>query len=576
MPNIGNIYVPDDGPKGAKILLVGESPGETEERERKPFVGESGSLLVNCLSRAGVNRDEIRLANLCHYRPYGNKFELLLGSRELESGKTELAEYIRNYRPVVIGALGRYPTEYLTSKSGITKYRGSILSCSLSGCEDIKVIPAYHPSYVLRSREKYPIFAFDIQRIVGDSEFREFRRTPRDYHITPEGLDLFEWAEKLSNSERLYCDIESVKESTYILCVGFSPTPNVSVSISFEEPAGREAIIRILSSPARKYFHNGIFDITMLRENGVIVNNYAGDTMINAHALEPELPKGLDFLTSIYTREPYYKEEGRADIPVDTKAWGKKADKGKLYIYNCKDTAVTAEIHIAQEPELEADKYAKRIADFELELQEVALHISQHGMLIDLERRELMKKALVRRWAKLQFVLNGLAGEPVNVRSPKLKDLLYGKDKLGLPPRRKYGGGITTDEDAIVACITYCKNHIASLSRDSAIRDWKVKLEICNLVLAIRGIRQQLSNYILAKISSDNRLRSTYKVAGPETGRWAAEGYVDGTGLNAQTFPRESVDIPDDLDQEFNLRGWIDQLTKEDSESESADEDVVV
>jgi uracil-DNA glycosylase family 4 len=64
-------YVPDSGPENASILFVGEAPGETETIQLQPFVGESGNILLACLNRAGVERGDVRLANLCHYRPSG-------------------------------------------------------------------------------------------------------------------------------------------------------------------------------------------------------------------------------------------------------------------------------------------------------------------------------------------------------------------------------------------------------------------------------------------------------------------------------------------------------------------------
>jgi DNA polymerase I-like protein with 3'-5' exonuclease and polymerase domains len=153
---------------------------------------------------------------------------------------------------------------------------------------------------------------------------------------------------------------------------------------------------------------------------------------------------------------------------------------------------------------------------------------------------------LYHRWWKLQALMETLSGKPVNVRSPKLKDLLYGDFKL--PTRRNRGGGITTDEDAIVSLLTYCTDYITGLKQASTITDWKRKLLVLKAILEIRGLRQLLSNYIKNEISDDNRIRSIYKFAATETGRSACEGYVDGTGNNAQTFPRGIVEIPDGIE----------------------------
>lgn len=538
--------VPYEGPAHTKILLVGEAPGEQEVTECRPFVGQSGELLMNVLGRIGLMRSDVRLANLCQYRPYGNKFELLLNSDVLVDGLSKLAQYIRNDPPHLIVALGRYPLKYLTGKDGIDAWRGSILECTLSGCEGIKVVATFHPAYVLRDRTAYPIFDQDLKRCLEESQSKEIVRPERSFIIDPHGTELIQATEELCESERLAIDIESVKGSTTILCVGFSPTPHKSVCIpnngtsSFISTVGR-----ILSSPAKKVFHFGTFDTEMLRLNGLDTHNYWWDTMVAQHVMWPELPRSLAYLTSIHTREPYYKSEGRATIPSDTKSWGARRAKGELYIYNCKDTAVTAEIQLAQEAEINREE--RILFDLEMRQLAVANHISQSGMPLDLERRELFRRALLGKWYKMQSIIDLLAGEKhVNVKSPKLKDLIYGKYKL--PVRKKRTGQITLDEDAIVSLITYCTDYIDSLKRAESITEWKTKLYTLKLIIEIRSVRQLLSNYIAPKISADGRIRSTYKVSSTETGRWAAESYVDGTGINSQTFPRESVEVPENLD----------------------------
>src|SRR5205807_10187792 len=133
--NIGSIYVPDEGPKNASILFVGEAPGANEETEGRPFVGEAGNFLTTVLGRNGIQRESVRLANLCHYRPRDNKFVHLLDSSQLQAGIKELSAYIYENRPTVICALGNWPLYFLTGKhgkkagSGIFNWRGSILTC---------------------------------------------------------------------------------------------------------------------------------------------------------------------------------------------------------------------------------------------------------------------------------------------------------------------------------------------------------------------------------------------------------------------------------------------------------------
>ena len=557
-------YVPDEGPLDAKILFVGEAPGEEEVTQGRPFVGTAGQLLTDTLNRAGLQRSDVRLANLCHYRPYMNKFENIKNEDVVAQGVRELYDYIREHRPNVIVPLGNWPLHYITGLakfnnkkqiSGIAKWRGSIVSCLIN--EDIKVIPTYHPSYVARDRSQYPIFNLDIKRIASDSTTPDKNYTIREYVTDPRGVQLEEWVERLCKAEYLAIDIETKKKSSTILCVGFAPSSTLGVCIVPTHYAGRVAIERILQSQSKKIFQFGSFDYEQLFAlNGYQISDpqseaigqpYWWDTLIAAHIWAPELPRSLEFLGSIYTREPYYKKAGRANIPDDNKGWDEKFDRQALYEYNAKDCCVTYEVFEKQQEEI-AKHGSRHLFNFEMRAVGVAGHISRSGMPIDKSRLEMIKEVLLYKWHRKQMGLDGLVGRAVNVNSnPIVTKVLYDKEFLGLPVRRNRNGGVTADEDAIVSLISYCKDKLNSVSRPDAVSGWTEKLAICKAILEIRGIRKMLSTYINAKLSPDGRLRSTYKVGGTETGRWSAIKFVDGTGLNSQTMPRNPVEVPDDV-----------------------------
>src|SRR3990167_9634089 len=127
------------GPLTAKIVIVGEAPGQDEEREGIPFIGESGQLLNRLMTDVGIKRDDCYITNVCKVRPPSNKMERLeeLGLK-VEDFYPELFLEIRKVRPNVIIALGGTALKALCEETEITKWRGSILSF-----DGIKVIPAY-------------------------------------------------------------------------------------------------------------------------------------------------------------------------------------------------------------------------------------------------------------------------------------------------------------------------------------------------------------------------------------------------------------------------------------------------
>lgn len=551
---ISSTYVPDEGPKGAKILIVGEAPGADEETQKRPFVGKSGELLTQALSRCGINRDQVRLANLCHYRPPNNKFEALLKSEQLFSGIQELNNYITEYKPNVIAALGNWPLYFLTSKtslkkekaSGISNYRGSILPLKMLVNPTLtgKVIPTYHPAFVLRNHSNYPIFINDISRIVEDSTFPELNYPEFDIQVVYEpSIDILS---EILEAPVLGCDIESVRKSTHILCICFAVSPT-KVYVYPWNNSTLQHIEKILSSPQPKVFHNGLFDATVLLDNGVNVNNYCEDTMLLQHVMWPELPRALSYLTSVYTRMPYYKTEGRQEIP-DRKSWSDKTNRQLLYEYNGKDGCVTLECYLKMKTEL--DKLPRHYKDtYEFEISEIpfAIDVGRTGMLRSEQVRSYLKVALYTKWFKMQSELDAYCGYKLNVRStPAMRKFLY--EKLKLPKKfDRATHNLKCDEDTIVAHIAYCKDYADGLKSQALKKTWEDRYKALRLILNIRGVRQMLASFIMSRCSDDGRVRAGYKIANTETGRWAGSKYVDDTGVNPQTYPRDHVDVPDDI-----------------------------
>jgi DNA polymerase I-like protein with 3'-5' exonuclease and polymerase domains len=244
--------------------------------------------------------------------------------------------------------------------------------------------------------------------------------------------------------------------------------------------------------------------------------------------------------------------------------WAAKREKRqKLYSYNCKDVCTDFEIWLAHEKELATGPKAwRQFFDYEMSLLPAAHSIMQAGQLVDQIRLQQIKHAVEQKLAEQQKGLNTLLGAKdvcnshscvcgrcVNVNSNKqISLILYEALKLPKRTRRdKYGESkVTTEENALVSLIAVCKDKLDSLSRADAINEWKRKLLVVKLVVLIRGGRKMKSSYLDVRLSEDGRLRSRYKW-GTETGRWSAEKYCDGTGVNAQTFPRSGVDIEEEV-----------------------------
>ncbi|HEC64062.1 MAG TPA: hypothetical protein ENI23_02070 [bacterium] len=572
-------FVPNIGPSNAKIACIGEGPGEYEEKYKIPFHPDApaGEMLTNVLQRNALFRDEVWLGNLTHYRPHiTNKF-ILARPEDVESGVAGLAQNLARIRPNVIAAMGAWPLWYLTGKcgyergkpkpgTGIENYRGSILPCILPGCEGLKVIATYHPSYVARNRTKYPIFDIDIARIKGDSKFPELNLPKLTMTIDPRGEQLKDCVDKIIKSGLVAADIEAIKHTTHILCYGFAISPEEAICIvnrahSFEF---KWAVDKILSSGVKLIWHNGPYDQIISEANGFKIKNYFWDTMVAQHVMQPEMPRSLAYITSVNTREPYYKDETKGD--EDTKSWTYKwwsipENRKKVYRYNCKDDARTFENYLVQKKEFGSGPRGW-IPTFEFEMSEipVGVRISQAGMLRDEKKHRELKAALLYIWADFQSALNNLVGRKTNTNSSKqMCILLY--DELGLKEKRKRdknGKWVrTADEDALVSLVGEAKEQYDNRVQKSVKERWLKALVICKLTMKIRGVRKVLSSYVNVEISEDGRARGFVKITGAETGRWSMSKYYDNTGIPMQTVPRDPVELEDESVLE-NIDGLLE------------------
>nr|WP_233170422.1 uracil-DNA glycosylase [Aquitalea sp. ASV15] len=129
----------------ARWMLIGEAPGEQEDRQGQPFVGKAGQLLDNMLAAAGLDREnDVYIANVLKCRPPGNRNP---APAEILACSNYLQQQIRHVQPTLILALGRFAVQtLLQTEQSIGKLRGQ-----LHHYQGIPLIATYHPAYLLRN-----------------------------------------------------------------------------------------------------------------------------------------------------------------------------------------------------------------------------------------------------------------------------------------------------------------------------------------------------------------------------------------------------------------------------------------
>ena len=352
-----------------EFVVVGEAPGEEEVFAGKPFVGPAGQELgrmfrdadlpVDHLAR--VDRDRVGLVNVFQSRPPNNDLskwcvpkdeahaiyrESLPGLRNhapdypwpetyswpsLKDSKylhpiqlpslVKLRDYLREHNPTLVLAVGNTPCWALFNQTGIGKLRGTPRMGSTPVWSG-KVLPTYHPAAILRQYSLRTVAVADMIKIRRELRSNEINFTSYDLIVEPSADELVEFAASIRDDDAIAVDIETSRG--LVTCIGFATPrlaiciPIVKLDLSFYWTEGigvgstlwaLDFIAKLLQLPNVKIFQNGMYDIQYIwRVLGMTVRNYSEDTMLIHHTLQPELPKGLAFLASVYTEAATWKE----------------------------------------------------------------------------------------------------------------------------------------------------------------------------------------------------------------------------------------------------------------------------
>lgn len=140
-----------DGSEDAKLVFVGEAPGSDEDRQGKPFVGRSGQKLTQIIEAMGLSRSDVYITNVLKCRPPGNRNPM---PDEIRACEPYLIAQLQLIEPRVICALGTFAAQtLLRSDRRISRLRGQF-----HVYQGIKLMPTYHPAYILRN----PKFKRDV------------------------------------------------------------------------------------------------------------------------------------------------------------------------------------------------------------------------------------------------------------------------------------------------------------------------------------------------------------------------------------------------------------------------------
>ena len=526
------------GPNSPDLLICGIAPGAEEVIVGKPFVGPSGHLLKEDLRDAGISIESCYRTNVFKYQLPNNEFaryqEMGLS---LEPALEELQEEIEAINPNCILGLGDPVLYALTGKrgkkNGISEWRGSIIP-SLGRW---KSVFTWHPAAELhgtgegtfRAWQKY-VRKFDVKRAVTESETTGFDLPNRFLHIASDSSSLLKYLDR--NKGREYCavDIESIEHIPVCIGLSFHPSEAISIplwntlNISAEFPNKPKKdygyTLQVSTIPdsdlafiwqilARFFLDRSIkfigqnfkYDEDKLNRLGFYFHGLFADTLISQQCISSELPKSLGFQTSIYTREPYYKDEGRDYSPG-------KDNIRDLLLYNCKDAACTLEIFLAHLAEFKDINYAEEsFLNFRSKLHKAYHRVESIGFKTDDVKRQQLIEKYVKRLVELEKEFRSITlnytEDLINIASPvRIGKLLY--EEMNIAKRAGTGEEILT---ALMA---------------NTVKD-KGKLRALEIILEHRKVDKTLGTYLAAENDYDGRMRTSYFITGTESFRTSTQ-----------------------------------------------------
>jgi len=563
------------GPCPAKIMILGEYPGEEEVRTGQPFSGYAGVEMNKMLQDAKLMRSACFITNVVRTRPPGGDITNFIAAKKsdvtpqhvkvqdrfvlpnIRNDMELLKREIEMCRPNVIIAFGNVSLWALTGKWGITSWRGSVLECNLDLALDYKpkVIPVYHPALVLRNWSWRPIAVHDLKRAATQSQFPAIIRPEYNFILRPDYATAETVLRQLINEAdrrgvrdvpvlKLSVDIET--RAGHIACIGIAWSKKDAICIPLmcvERPEGywaeeEEFQLTLLLKRLLTHFRvevvgqNFAYDMQYFNRWMLYHPRLVRDTMLGQHSMFSNMQKGLDFLSSMYCEHhEYWKDEGKEWDP-------KKHDEDSYWQYNCKDAVITYEVDEAEQiaaaglsqswPKLHS------VIDFQNKLFWPVLDTMNKGIRVDTAGRAKMAMHLMEEIAKREQWLIDTLGFPVNIKSPKqMQELFYEILKQKPVMGRSSGAPSCDDESLRKLC-----------EREPLLRP------IVRKISELRSLGVFLSTFVKAPLDVDGRLRCSYNIAGTETYRFASKKNAFGSGLNLQNVPAggESGDGDEVLD----------------------------
>ena len=480
-----------EGNVHAKIVLVGEAPGEQEDKTGLPFQGAAGKLLDDLLAEVGIKRSALFITNAIRCRPtsvspYGNIVNIKPNAKCIDSCHPNLEAELGFLDPVLIVPMGDTALRAVLGKGGITKLRGEFLSAdlpTLRGVRPVTVMPTFHPASIFHQSNNRQNIVDDLRK--ARAFVRSGRRqaegdvTTVKVVISPDEVEAL--CARLAQSESpIVFDTETSGPGPR---AGLDHRVNECLCIALTNEVGNAYVIplrgqldkddydpttRSYSPQALPYIHdaigyarvlaalkdlfgsnarfaaqNGKFDLHVLAKLGITVKRFADDTLLIHALIAEDAPHNLEELRRSYTTLGYY-EGWKADKSIvhaeDAPYSLVPTDLLWQYAGADVDTTLRALAPLKQALRDEGEAMTMVYEGISMPLANALYVIEREGMQVDVGKLLATHAVYQTQIAQTQAHLNTLAGREINLNArAQVAQLLY--QDMGLPVLEKTDSG---------------------------------------------------------------------------------------------------------------------------------------
>ena len=529
-------------------MLVGEAPGADEERLGKPFVGQAGQILDDCLDKAGLSRAEVYVSNAVKCRPPGNRDPT---KEEVGACIRYLLEEIQLIQPKVIVCVGRWALKTLTGEDTISRARGRLLSpLPKLHLGNVKLIATTHPAAYLHQRRNQAV----LDGIVEDLRYTKNLIAPKHIeskrHLLfpgfhqPSAHQFYAALHELTDAKVLACDLEWSAPKPDIGWPWSRGVEQLSMSLTgrvdgqlrtaafpWPLPSGVSLIkLNKFLDRHKLIFHNAMADAIWLLHQGIRFT-VGGDSMLLSYLLDEQRRAGLKGLSPLVSgTEAGWEQKPWHTRPTSRKGWQ------ELLTYNAQDTENTLILHedlIKQVQVLDPERRDNLLRVYRTLLLPAVVPFAR----IALNGTPINEKALAREIRKHRALRDAAVQELAGItglRADVAERLAGSAQQVTRYAREAYGLEIET-------------------SRADDLSDYVMGYPALQAIQNFKHERKMLSTYLepwqrLLQNQGDGRLHSIYLLGATRTGRLSADLEEGGSLLLTprDDWMRDLIATPDD------------------------------